>query len=80
MLAKKTSKNQLTLPKEVADKFPGTDYFDVRVTRRVIELRPVRIEPEEGGVDLARIREKIKRLGVTSDDVATAVRWARRRR
>ena len=31
MLAKKTSKNQLTLPKEVADKFPGTDYFDVRV-------------------------------------------------
>jgi len=24
MLAKKTSKNQLTLPKEVAEKFPGT--------------------------------------------------------
>ena len=40
MLAKKTSKNQLTLPKEVAEKFPGTDYFDVRVEGRVIELRP----------------------------------------
>ena len=50
MLAKKTSKNQLTLPKEVAEKFPGTDYFDVRVEGRVIELRPVRIEPEDGGV------------------------------
>lgn len=31
MLAKKTSKNLLTLPKEIAEKFPGTDYFDVRV-------------------------------------------------
>ena len=80
MLAKKTSKNQLTLPKEVAEKFQGIEYFDVRVEGRVIELRPVRVEPEEGGVDLARIREKIKRLGVTGDDVATAVRWARRRR
>lgn len=79
MLAKKTSKNQLTLPKEIADKFPGTDYFDVRVEGRVIELRPVRVEPEDAGVDLARIREKIKRLGVTAEDVTTAVRWARRR-
>jgi hypothetical protein len=40
----------------------------------------VRIEPEEGGVGLARIREKVERLGVTGDDVAAAVRWARRRR
>ena len=80
MLAKKTSKNQLTLPKEVVEKFPGTDYFDVRVEGRVIELRPVRIEPEDGGVGLARIREKIKRLGVTGEDVANAIRWARRRR
>ncbi|MBP2682645.1 MAG: hypothetical protein H6Q79_684 [Deltaproteobacteria bacterium] len=80
MLAKKTSKNQLTLPKEVAEQFPGTDYFDVRVEGRVIELRPVRIEPEDGGAGLARIREKVERLGVTGDDVAAAVRWARRRR
>ena len=28
MLAKKTSKNQLTLPKEIADKFPGVDLFE----------------------------------------------------
>jgi hypothetical protein len=79
MLAKKTSKNQLTLPKEIADKFPGTDYFDVRVQGRVIELRPVRIEPEGGEGELARIREKIGDLGVTGDDVAAAIRWARRR-
>jgi len=79
MLAKKTSKNQLTLPKEVAGKFPGIDYFDVRVQGRVIELRPVRIEPEGARVGLGRIREKVEKLGVTVDDVAAAVRWARRR-
>lgn len=78
MLAKKTSKNQLTLPKEIAEKFPGTDYFDVRVEGKVIELRPVRIEPEDGGAALARIRDKIGKLGVGGDDVAEAIRWARR--
>ncbi len=79
MLAKKTSKNQLTLPKEIVEKFPGTDYFDVRVHGRVIELRPVRIEPEDAGGGLARIREKIEKLGLTGDDVEAAIRWARRR-
>jgi hypothetical protein len=79
MLAKKTSKNQLTLPREIADQFPGTDYFDVRVEGKVIELRPVRIEPEDGRDRLDRIREKVRKLGVTGDDVTTAIRWARRR-
>ena len=31
MIAKKTSKNQLTLPKKIVDRFPDVDYFDVRV-------------------------------------------------
>lgn len=79
MLAKKTSKNQLTLPKEIADKFPGTDYFDVRIQGRTILLRPVRIEPEGETSGLARIREKMLRLGLTESDVAKAVRWARGR-
>ena len=30
MLAKLTSKNQITLPKAVVSKFPGTEYFAVR--------------------------------------------------
>ena len=30
MLAKKTSKNQITLPKEIASKFQGVDYFDIK--------------------------------------------------
>ena len=31
MIAKKTSKNQLTLPKKVVERFPDVEYFDVRV-------------------------------------------------
>ncbi len=79
MLAKKTSKNQLTLPKGVADRFPGTDYFDVRVEGGKITLRPVRIEADERGVVVAKVREKMRRLGVTGKDVTAAVRWARQR-
>src|SRR3972149_1130699 len=30
MLAKKTVKNQITLPKKIADRFPRVEYFDVR--------------------------------------------------
>ena len=80
MLAKKTSKNQLTLPKEIADQFPGTDYFDVRVEGHGILLRPVRVEPEDGSDALLLIREKMAQLGVAEDDVTAAVRWARKKR
>jgi hypothetical protein len=30
MLAKVTSKNQITLPKAVVSQFPGVEYFEVR--------------------------------------------------
>lgn len=79
MLAKRTAKNQVTLPKEIADRFPDTVYFDVRVKGRTITLHPVRIEAEGEGQDLSRVREKVRRLGVTEKDVAAAIRWARKR-
>jgi hypothetical protein len=78
MLAKKTAKNQVTLPKEIADRFPDTVYFDVRVEGRKITLRPVRIETEGEEQDPGRIREKMRRLGVTEKDVTAAIRWARK--
>lgn len=71
MLAKKTSKNQLTLPKPVADQFPGTEYFDVQVEQGRIVLRPVR----EGQLD--QVRSKLGELGIGPNDVADAVVWAR---
>lgn len=79
MLAKKTSKNQLTLPKEIADRFPGAEYFDVQVKGRAILLRPVRIEPEDDESGIEAIREKVRRLRLTEKDVAKAVEWARSR-
>jgi hypothetical protein len=77
MLAKKTSKNQLTLPKEAVNAFPGVDYFDVKVKDNKIFLVPVKITPL--GSTLERIRGKIKKCGITEKDVDNAVKWARKR-
>jgi hypothetical protein len=78
MLAKKTSKNQLTLPKEIVKEFPDTDYFDVTVKERKIILMPVKITRADE--TLEGVREKLKKLGVTESDVAEAVKWARRKK
>ena len=78
MLAKKTSKNQLTLPKEIVKDFPNVEYFDVAVNKRRIVLTPVKLSPVGGS--LAAIREKMKKLGVDESDVTDALKWARRKR
>ena len=44
MLAKKTVKNQITLPKAIIEKLPKTDYFEVSIRGEEIVLRPVVIE------------------------------------
>lgn len=77
MLAKKTSKNQLTLPKNVAETFPGVDYFDVEVKGNTIVLKPVKITP--AGYSLEKVRDKIKALGIKEEDIGKAIRWARRK-
>jgi len=74
VLAKKTVKNQLTLPKKIVEKFPATEYFDVRVENDAIVLRPVRPE----GVE--EVREKLARLGITEKDIRSAIVWARAKR
>ena len=73
MLAKKTSRNQIPLPKAVAARFPGVDYFDVSEVDGRIVLAPVR--PSRAN----DVRDRLERLGITSEDVADAVAWARRR-
>lgn len=77
MLAKKTVKNQITLPKAIVEKIPDTDYFEVSLRGEEIVLKPVRIG--EAGSNLRRVREKIKALGLTEKDIAEAIRWARGR-
>lgn len=78
MLAKKTSKNQLTLPKEIADKFPGVDLFDATVKNNQIVLMPVKITPISYSQE--NIREKMAKLGINEKDVTDAVKWARKKK
>ena len=78
MLAKKTSKNQLTLPKEIVKEFPGVDYFDAKVKGYAIVLTPVKITPVNTSIEM--IREKMARLGIAEPDVRDAVKWARKRK
>ncbi len=111
MLAKLTSKNQITLPKAVASAFKGTDYFDVTHEDGRIMLTPMRVTPartwsladaeayiekmkrlqmpldtadpevwlERVNTDNAdAVRNHLDRLGITEQDIADAIEWARR--
>lgn len=73
MLAKLTSKNQLTLPKSVVEAVGTTEYFDVEVREGQIVLTPVRIQRGDA------VRAKLAALDLTDDDVSEAVRWVRTR-
>ena len=78
MLAKKTSKNQVTLPKKILEEIPETDYFDITLREGTLVLRPVTVA--EPGSKLATVRRKIRDLGLKPADIARAIHWARRRR
>jgi hypothetical protein len=71
MLAKLTVKNQLTLPKAVATRFKGVEYFDVSTDGSAIMLKPLR--PSR----LDEVRAKLEQLGITEQDVTDAIAWAR---
>lgn len=72
MLAKLTSKNQLTLPKAVVAAVQGTEYFDVIEENGRIVLTPVRINRADA------VRAKLEQLKLSEADIADAVSWARR--
>lgn len=71
MLAKMTSKNQLTLPKSVTQAVGATEYFDVETRAGQIILTPVRIQRGDA------VRSKLAELDLTDADMANAVAWAR---
>ncbi|RLB23366.1 MAG: AbrB/MazE/SpoVT family DNA-binding domain-containing protein, partial [Deltaproteobacteria bacterium] len=43
MLAKLTSKNQITIPKKIIEQLRDVRYFDVELRDGVVLLKPVRI-------------------------------------
>ncbi len=71
MLAKITSKNQLTLPKSVTLAVGPAEYFDVQTRDGQIVLTPVRIQRADA------LRAKLAELDLTETDIADAVAWAR---
>lgn len=73
MLAKLTSKNQLTLPKAATAAIGPVEYFDVQARNGVIVLTPVRLQRGDA------VRAKLAELGLGPADVDEAVNWARQR-
>lgn len=72
MLAKLTSKNQLTLPKSIVLSVGKADYYDVVVESGRIILTPVRIQQADA------VRAKLEALGINEQDVNDAIQWARK--
>lgn len=71
MLAKLTSKNQLTLPKAIVRQVDA-EYFEVSMEKGRVILTPVKIQRADA------VREKLEALGISESDVAKAVAWARK--
>jgi len=72
MLAKKTTKNQIALPKAVVTRFAGVEYFDVSTDGECIVLRPLQRSRAD------EVRAKLAQLGIDEGDAAAAVSWARK--
>ena len=73
MLAKITSKNQITIPKKIIEKMPDVKHFDIEFEDGVVIMKPIRFYD----TNLEQIRGKIKKLGLTEDSVAEAIKWAK---
>lgn len=73
MLAKLTSKNQITIPKNILAKLPEVEYFQVEEKDGMVLLKPVKVYE----TSTEHIRAKMKKLGLAENSVAEAVTWAR---
>ena len=71
MLAKKSSKNQITLPKAIVASFKDVDYFEVSTHNGRIILEPLRTKK---GSD---VRSHLESLGIRETDVDAAIAYAR---
>ena len=74
MLTKLTVKNQLTIPKAVAARFTGVEYFDVSTDGENILLRPLKASRAD------QVRNQLADLGINEQTVSAAVKWARKAR
>jgi bifunctional DNA-binding transcriptional regulator/antitoxin component of YhaV-PrlF toxin-antitoxin module len=75
MLAKMTTKNQITIPKKIIDKLPDIKYFDVELKDGLVLLKPLKVYD----TNLDQIRSKMKKLGLNQNSVKEAIQWARKK-
>jgi bifunctional DNA-binding transcriptional regulator/antitoxin component of YhaV-PrlF toxin-antitoxin module len=73
MLAKMTSKNQITIPKKIIEQLPDVEYFEVELRDGVVMLKPLKTY----NTSMERIRTKVKKLGLQENTVKEAIEWAR---
>jgi hypothetical protein len=73
MLAKMTSKNQITIPKKIVEQIPDVRYFEVELKDGTIVLKPIHYY----NTDIEKIRSKMQELGLKPNSVREAVKWAR---
>ena len=71
MLAKVTSKNQLTLPKVILQHLGTPEYFEITAEDGRIILTPLKIQKSDV------VRDKLKKMGISEQDIQDAVTWAR---
>lgn len=71
MLAKLTTKNQLTLPKRITNELGKVEYFEVETRNGQVVLTPVRIQRTDA------VRAKLAELDLTEETIRDAVEWAR---
>jgi antitoxin PrlF len=75
-------KGQVTIPKKVRDKLnlaPG-DFVLFEEEERRIVLKKARLTPEEEFNKLVTaLDRKVKKLGITDQDIGDAIEWARRK-
>lgn len=73
MLAKRTSRNRVTLPRTVVDATGPAEYYEVSTEHGSIVLTPLRLHSANA------VRARLAALGITECDVKEAVAWARKR-
>jgi len=72
VLAKLTSKNQLTLPRAAVEAAGSATYFEIEIRAGQLVLTPVRIQRADA------VRAKLVALDLDDHDLAAAVAWARK--
>ena len=73
MLAKITSKNQITIPKKIIEKIPDVKHFDVKLKDGVIIMKPIKFY--DTNLDQIRAKDRREQEGSRSIDVVGAARF-----